>query len=45
MLLYVIGAFALLVLGGIGYFFTKGGNMEVLQEKLKGITDSINPKK
>ena len=45
-LLYVLGAFVLLIIGGIGYFFTKGGgDFSTLQEQVKGLINSINPKK
>ncbi|MGB9928972.1 MAG: S-layer protein domain-containing protein [Methanosarcina sp.] len=46
MLLYVLGAIVLLIIGGIGYFFTKsGGDFSTLQEKVKELFNSVNPKK
>jgi len=45
-LLYVLGVFVLLIIGGAAYFFTKGGgDMAMLQQKVQELVDSIKPKK
>jgi S-layer protein (TIGR01567 family) len=45
-LLYVLGAFVLLIIGGAAYFFTKGGgDIATLQEKVQELINSIKPKK
>jgi S-layer protein (TIGR01567 family) len=45
-LLYVLGVFILLMIGGAAYFFTKGGgDMETLQSKVQELVSSIKPKR
>jgi S-layer protein (TIGR01567 family) len=45
-LLYVLGVVALLIIGGVAYFFTKGGgDIEMLQQKVQEIISSVKLKK
>jgi hypothetical protein len=45
-LLYVLGVVALLIIGGVAYFFTKGGgDIEMLQQKAQEIISSVKLKK
>ena len=46
LLLYALIAIVLLIIGGAAYYFTKGGgDMATLQEKVKELINSVNPKK
>jgi len=45
-LLYVLGAFGLVIIGGAAYFFTKGGgDMASLQKKVEELINSVKPKR
>jgi hypothetical protein len=46
LLLYALIAIILLIIGGVAYYFTKGGgDAAKIQEKVKELINSVNPKK